>query len=73
LGWKRHAIRCRDPKIRPTEGAILQESAPTLVPGAWALAGEMQIAASPNSVKAKSFLDMIDFPAWVDLELFSIS
>jgi hypothetical protein len=33
LGWKRQAIRCREPKIRPTDGAIRQLSIPTLVPG----------------------------------------
>jgi hypothetical protein len=46
LGAKRQAIRCRDPKIRPIEGAILQVRTPALVVGGVsALAGESNAAA----------------------------
>ena len=43
-------MRCRDPKIKPMEGAILQASVPTLVPGGcWATAGETNAAASATA------------------------
>jgi hypothetical protein len=33
LGTKRHAIRCRDPRIKPIDGPSLHVSTPTFVPG----------------------------------------
>src|SRR5467141_3413267 len=53
LGVKRQAMRWREPKIKPIEGAILQESVPTLVPGGcWATAGDTNAAVSATSTSA---------------------
>jgi hypothetical protein len=49
----RQAIRCRDPKSKPMEGAILQVNVPTLVPGGcWAAAGAINTVASTTSPDA---------------------
>lgn len=46
------------------EGAILQVSAPTFVPGGvWADAGETKATASAINASAKQCLNMTGFPA----------
>src|SRR5882672_9203326 len=52
------------------EGAILQVSVPTLVPGGcWATAGETNAAASATSTSAMRCLDMIKLPALCNYSL----
>jgi hypothetical protein len=54
---KRQDIRCREPKIKPMEGAILQVSVPTLVPGGcWATSDDANAAVRATSVSARSAL-----------------
>jgi hypothetical protein len=65
LGWKRQAIRCWEPKIKPIDGAIRQESPPTLAPGVCAAAGDADAdaAASATSNDAVRCFDMSGIPA----------
>src|SRR6478672_13164781 len=70
LGVNRQAIRCREPKIKPMEGAILQASVPTLVPGGcWATAGDTNAAANATNTSAMRYLNMTKLPAFWNCSL----